>query len=133
MRGLEGVRIAVWTATGGSLASVEQSLHRMGCQVYRVHTFEHLWDLMENDLDLIIAGCQSAPEVLLWMKGVRLAGSAAPPVLTLATAMDMKKYLAAMEYGAFDCVALPVQESELRRLVSRALEERRAEPLLLPG
>jgi DNA-binding NtrC family response regulator len=39
--------------------------------------------------------------------------------------------LSAMNLGAFDCVAMPIHERELQRVIHRAVEEPRHEPLLL--
>jgi DNA-binding NtrC family response regulator len=131
MKQMEEARIAMWIGAGWNLSAVENSLQRLGCRVERVNTFAGLWFLMERELDLVVVNCRSALEVLHWMKGVKLAGSSAPPVLTVATSHEVDDYLRAMSLGAFDCVAMPVQEKELRRLICRAMEERRAEPLLL--
>ncbi len=131
MKTMGEARVALWTGAAGNLVTVETSLVRLGCTVKRVSTFEDLWRWMEYGLDLLVVNCQNAPEVLFWMNGVRHAGQATPPVLTLATALDVEEYLRAMAMGAFDCVALPVQEKELHRLVSRAIEHQQVEPLLL--
>jgi len=132
VKAMHEVRIALWAEGTGSLAAVENSLLQLGCHVERVGAFEDLWRLVESDLDLVVVNCQNAADLLYWMNGIRRAGQSTPPVLTLAAELDVEKYLKAMNLGAYDCVALPVQERELYRLVRRALEERHAEPLLLP-
>lgn len=131
MKNLGEVRIALWTGSWGNHAAIEACLAHLGCHVTRVEDHDTLWKLVEKELDLVVVHCQGAEEVLSWMKGVKLAGTQPPPVLTVATALDVEKYLQAMSLGAFDCVALPIEQRELQRVVWRALEERRAEPLLL--
>jgi DNA-binding NtrC family response regulator len=48
-----------------------------------------------------------------------------PPVLVVTDPDDVDLYLEAMSRGAFDCVALPLNQRELERIASRALLERR--------
>ena len=48
----------------------------------------------------------------------------APPSVLIADRIDVWDYLDAMRRGAFDCVELPLDESELVRIVSKALELR---------
>ena len=131
MNSVMGARVALWTGAEENLGTVEKGLVEMGCSVHCVDSFEDLWRLVESDIDLVVVNCRSAAEILFWMNGVRRAGQTTPPVLTFATALDMEEYLHAMAMGAFDCVGLPVQDNELQRLVSRAMEHRQTEPLLL--
>jgi len=128
---LSEVRVAVWISANDGLSPVETALSHLQCRVDHASSYQHLWELMEQDLDLIVASCQSAPEVLRWMKDVSRAGSSPPPVLTVATSNNVEEYLHAMALGAFDCVALPIEQRELGRLIDRAIQERHAEPLLL--
>lgn len=76
-----------------------------------------------RSVDLVVAWlCQSyrGPlELLTRLKGLL----AAPPVLVVSCGMDVNLYLEAMRLGAFDCVASPVEETELVRIVSAALHE----------
>ena len=123
-------RVALW-APAGNMTSVESHLSELGCRVERISDFDELWNLMERDLDLVVVRCSDAPEILFWMNGVRRAGSSTPPVLTVAGSHDVEQYLKTMALGAFDCISLPVQDAELERVVCRAVEERRAEPLQL--
>ena len=131
MKPLSEVRVALWIGAGGGLSPVETALTHLECRVDHASSYQRLWELMEQDLDLVVATCQSAPEVLHWMKDMSGAGSSPPPVLTVATANDVEEYLHAMALGAFDCVALPIEQRELGRLINRAIRERHAEPLLL--
>jgi DNA-binding NtrC family response regulator len=131
MKSINEVRLALWSDADENLMAVENTLLNMGCRVERVGTFERLSQLMEGSLDVVVVECEEAPNVLHWMNGVRLAGSDAPPVLTLASAFDVRKYLGAMNLGAFDCVAMPIHEKELLRVINRALEVPRHDPLLL--
>jgi DNA-binding NtrC family response regulator len=109
---------------------VEDTLRRAGCAVEHVGSLHRLWDLVWSDLDLVVVPCESAPHLLGWIKTVCPGAPAAPPVLTLAGATDVAAYLRAMALGAFDCVALPVDERELHRVLERALATRREVPLL---
>jgi len=131
MKAMGEARVALWMAPASNLDSVEKSLLQLGCTVIRVGAFQDLWRLMESDLDLLVVNCKNAAEVLFWMNGMRRPGQITPAVLALATSFDVEEYLRAMAMGAFDCLGLPVQEKELQRLVSRAIENRQAEPLLL--
>ena len=131
MKHVEEARIALWADAAELCPALLQKLQRLGCRVERVDSLDDLWNLMERDLDLVVANCQSATDLLHWMRGVRLASSTPPPVLMLADARDVNVYLKAMTLGAFDCVAVPIRDEELQRLVQRAVETPRAEPLML--
>lgn len=108
-----------------NIALLDEALGRMGCRVERLESFADLDFMIENRmLDLVLLPldpCSPKPLELL----NRLRGEHSPPVLTVATSLDVDLYLEAMHRGAFDCVGLPVEEKELFRLVSKALESRR--------
>lgn len=105
---------------------LEEALQRMGCRVERLESCDDLGPMIENRaVDLVMLPLEPSScrplELLNWLHGVN-----APPVLTLATSLDVDLYLEAMRRGAFDCVGMPVEEKELFRLISKALETRRS-------
>ena len=104
---------------------LEEALSRMGCRVDRLESFDDLNFLLESRaVDVVMLPLDPCShkslEMLNWLRG-----HDGPPVLTMATSLDVDLYLEAMRRGAFDCVGLPVEEKELFRLISKASETRR--------
>ena len=126
MNSLAGNRVVLWGAPQEDLNALGKSLARRGFLVQGVDSLEQLRSIIRGqDVDLIAARlcrCFERPllELLRWLQNV----PAAPQVLTVADAMDVDLYLEAMRRGAFDCVGLPLNENELERIVSQALETR---------
>lgn len=118
----------------GALSGVGEILERRGLLVRRVSTLEPgqhdagVWDGAElipwDQVDLIVGRvcrCFDGPlKLLVWLQGV----PDAPPVVIVCDELDFHLYLEAMRRGAFDCVGLPLNERELVRIVTRALEIR---------
>ncbi len=118
----------------GAFDGVGEILECRGVLVRRVSTLEPgqgdagVWDGAQlipwDEVDLIVARvCRSfdgALKLLAWLQGVREA----PPVVVVCDELDFHLYLEAMRSGAFDCVGLPLNERELVRIVTRALEMR---------
>ena len=126
MKTMAGHQVVLWGLLEGGLNGVEQSLVRQGCLVHRVESLEELFAVMHtHSVDLVVVRlcrCRERPlrELLRWSR----ESPSAPLVLIVADALDMDLYLDAMRRGAFDCVGLPLDESELLRIVSRALDAR---------
>jgi DNA-binding NtrC family response regulator len=121
---LQQARVVLWTESPGELASIEQTLSQHGFTPRSASTLEQLMEwVASHSVDVVVAWlCQSyrGPLALLTkLKGL----PAAPPVLVVSCGLDVNLYLEAMRRGAFDCVASPVDETELVRVVSAALEE----------
>lgn len=117
-------RVVLWTESPGELTTVEQVLTRHGFQPVSAGSLQQLMGWVEaRSADAVVAWlCQSyrGPlDLLSRLKGV----SGAPPVVVVTCGWDVNLYLEAMRRGAFDSVALPVEESELVRIVSAALQE----------
>ena len=121
---LQQARVVLWTESPGELTSIEQALSRHGFKPRSPSTLQQLMEWVEShSVDLVVGWlCQSyrGPLALLsWLKDV----SGAPPVLVVTCGLDVNLYLEAMRRGAFDSVASPVDETELVRIVSAALQE----------
>jgi DNA-binding NtrC family response regulator len=107
---------------------VGETLLRLGGWVEAVDSFEKLRGAIENhSVDLLFVSCTQARPLLTWLNDFRSEwkGRPVPPVLTLASGLDVDLYLEAMSLGAYDCVGLPVEEGELVRLVNKAVEKKR--------
>ena len=134
MNPLAGKRVILWGAPQNGLDELGENLIQLGLQVHVAHSIEDVRTaILTEYADLIVArlcGCFQDPlELLAWLKQV----PAGPPVLTVSEGMDVKLYLEAMRRGAFDCVGMPLNESELVRIVVRALEARQAEAVATGG
>jgi DNA-binding NtrC family response regulator len=124
-----GYRVVLWGVLQGDLNGVGKSLARQGCLVHEVHSLEELRSVTQTHaVDLTVARlcrCLEQPllEVLAWAQDVL----SRPQVLIVADGLDVDLYLEAMRRGAFDCVGLPLNETELTRIVARALQARHAQ------
>ncbi len=118
-------RVVLWKAPQDGLDELGKSLARLGFQVQEVDSLEDVRAaIQDHDADLVVTrlcGCFRRPlELLAWLEQVPWA----PPVLIVTGGVDVPLYLEAMRRGAFDCVGLPLNENELARIVTRALEAR---------
>ncbi len=124
---LAGKRVAVWGSHPRALTPLEHCLESQGARTERVGSLEEVLAVLRTeDMDLVVAQlCQGFAhplELLTWLG----KEPSAPPVLIVAGAMDVSLYLEAMRRGAFDCIGLPLNETELLRIVSGALEAQNA-------
>jgi FixJ family two-component response regulator len=129
MEPFEGKRVLVW-ATSRALeadsahqfSAVKEALSRLGCRVEMLTSDQPAVAgerLEAGRPDLILAHvCNKCRAPLEMLERAHL-----PPVVLLATALEMPIYLEGMRRGAFDCVGLPVQEKEFIRVLARALQE----------
>ena len=132
MTPFEDKRVALWgppeyleSECPDKLVALAQTLSRLGCRVYPVRSIGELLETIEGSpVDLIFAmlcGCFRQPLELL---AGSERGETLPPVVLVTTAFDVALYLEAMWRGAFDCVAVPLDEKELIRIATRALNTR---------
>jgi DNA-binding NtrC family response regulator len=115
--------IVLWSEVPGELSEVKRILEQHGHRVQTAGSLEGALALAESgNTDLVIGwlcGGFNGPLKLL----TRLqAHGDAPPVLVVSCGLDVHLYLQAMQHGAFDCVAVPLNEAELTRIVSQALQ-----------
>lgn len=94
----------------------------MGCELRVAETAEELAELIEcQRVDVVLAHiCPSRREFLEILGRQEL-----PPVIPLLCYSDQHLYLETLRRGAFDCVPLPAQEGELRRVLTLAIESKR--------
>ncbi len=119
-----GKRVLLWGEPGCELEVLADSLGRWGMQVREGLSAGELYAAARSgEADLIVArlcrGFHPSFELLTRLRGL----AAALPVVVVTD--DVPLYLEALRRGAFDCVALPLNEAELMRIVSRALESKR--------
>jgi DNA-binding NtrC family response regulator len=127
MNQLNGTQVALWTKGPLRLAALENALSRLGCEVRRTDSFARLsqW-VTSHAVDLVVtwlsAEDQDAVELVTWLDEI----SGAPPVLLVYGALEMDLYLEVMRRGAFDCIGVPVDKTELARIVGAAVDSLRA-------
>jgi len=131
----QGKRIILWAtpSTRGplgtnrpqadDLSAVREVLTRLGCRVDVLTSEKQLHERMKTrPPDLVVARvcnkCEGALEKLVRPDEPRRR----PPVVLLATSLDVPAYLEGMRRGAFDCVGLPLHEKEFIRILARALQ-----------
>jgi DNA-binding NtrC family response regulator len=134
--GLKNKRVVLWidphtleSSDARNVAEVANVLVRWGCRVETVSSRPQLEKLLGTGrIDLVLsrvcASCLEPLELLAEWESRAAPGAAHPPMVLLATAFDVPSYLEGMGRGAFDCVALPVEERELMRVVKQALRAR---------
>jgi CheY-like chemotaxis protein len=141
---LAGKRVLLWVSpraldadSARGLSAMRATLARLGCRVEMLTSDEQVSErLRHNAPDLILAHvcnmCRGPLEMLARLgrygQPVVSKTEARPPVVLLATALDMPAYLEGMRRGAFDCVGLPMQEKEFVRILTRALQHRVGQP-----
>lgn len=123
MKPFEGTRVVLWAGWPEALATVGETLSKLGCRVQSVDSLEQVRRAMEgNRPGLIVAQlCYCFRQPLELLRRLRPAESP-PPVLVVSPGSDVDLYIEAMRLGAFDCVGHPVDQRELIRIVSQALE-----------
>jgi DNA-binding NtrC family response regulator len=135
MNPLAGNRVVLWGAQQNDLDTIRQSLTRVGLHVQPVDSLEDLRAVIEGqEVDLIVARlCRCFERPLLGLLASFHDAPSAPPVLIVADGVDVHLYLEAMRRGAFDCVGLPLNEKELIRIVTRALEVQQSQAVACGG
>lgn len=119
---LQGALIALCGCDADELNSLATMLAEIGCNVYLPETTEQLNSLLhDEEIDTIVMQvCPSRQQFLpiFGQPGI-------PPVVPLLRHADKHLYMELLHRGAFDCVPLPAQRSELKRVLSLAIEEKR--------
>jgi DNA-binding NtrC family response regulator len=128
----DGKRVILWVTSRAldgdgarDLSAVQNQLARLGCRVETVVSDQPAPTSVQVKNwrpDLILAHVCNQCRAPLEMLSRPERTAALPPVVLLATALDMPAYLEGMRRGAFDCVGLPLQEKEFVRILARALE-----------
>jgi CheY-like chemotaxis protein len=115
--------IVLWSEVPGELGEVRTLLERHGYSVQTASSLEGVSVLAESGRVNLVVGwlCGGYGGPLKLLSRLK-AHPAPPPVLVVSCGLDVHLYLQAMQHGAFDCVALPLNETELVRIVSEALQ-----------
>lgn len=123
MKSLEGTYVALCADPVEELGEVGEALSRLGCQVEGVETPEQLWALLDYcPVDLIVVHICGPSSHFLEALSSSGRGSTLPPILAVACSEEY--YLNAIKLGAFDCIALPLDEKELARIAELAVNSR---------
>lgn len=119
---LDGALVALCGCEPEELRPVIDALHQNGCIVYPAETIGQLDELLgKRPINVImIHVCPSRQQFLPILGRPDLA-----PVVPLLRHADKHMYLHLLRQGAFDCVPLPVQSGELKRVLSLAIEANR--------
>lgn len=135
----EGKRIVLWVTSRAlegdgerDLSAVREQLAHLGCRVETVVSDQPAPASVQVKNwrpDLILAHVCNHCRAPLEMLPRPGRTAPLPPIVLLATALDMPAYLEGMRRGAFDCVGLPLQEKEFVRILARALQEQAREPV----
>jgi DNA-binding NtrC family response regulator len=129
MKSLESARVLIWAKEPAALAVVEETLLRLGSRVQAVDSLERLRQAIRvYPVDIIVAQVSHRFREPLELLARSRDVEGFPPMLLVATTHDVQLYLEGMRRGAFDCLGLPLDEKELVRIVSHALEARHLTP-----
>ncbi len=121
--GEKPVRVALWTRRKDQVAEVSADLQAMGCQVRPVESLDQLLNAVGTaSVDVVVAlpdATYTRPwQMLSWANDF-------PPTILLCPCPDFDHCLDAMQKGAFACVPLPFDKSQLEAAVRRAAGSRR--------
>ena len=127
MNPLNEIQVVLWIKEPRRLVVVENAFSHLGCGVCRADSFARLgqW-ITSHATDLVVtwlsAEDQDGLELVTWLGEI----PGAPPILVVCGALEMDLYLEVMRRGAFDCIGLPVNETELARIVGAAVDSSHA-------
>ena len=115
---LKVASVALCGSEADEMEPVAELLGQMGYDVRRAQSLEQLNLLMKNEdiSAILIHVCPSRQEFLTILRQPGM-----PPVIPLLGHADKQMYMGLLRRGAFDCVSLPAQRDELKRVVSLAL------------
>lgn len=123
MNTLWGTRIALWSESVGDLTGIRLPLLHLGCEILRAESLAQLGHWIDSgSIDIVMTWLSEEDKSALALITCLDGTPNAPPVMVVGRALDMGLYLDAMQRGAFDCIGLPVDESELARIIAAALE-----------
>jgi DNA-binding NtrC family response regulator len=119
---LEKASIALCAREPEELEPLTNILMGMGCQIRIAESIEELSELIQHQkVDVVLAHvCPSRQEFFDILGRQEL-----PPVIPLLCHADRHLYLETLRRGAFDCVPLPAQKDELRRVLTLAVGSKR--------
>lgn len=118
-----GMKVALCAREIEEVQPLAQVLTGLGCNVQAAESTEELEELLEKQpIDVVLAHVCPSRLQFLEILGRREM----PPVVPLLCHADSGLYLEALKRGAFDCVPLPVRESELVRVLQLAGERSKA-------
>jgi DNA-binding NtrC family response regulator len=125
MNPLAKASIALCAREPEELEPLAAVLASLGCVVRFAENAEELTELLEGEtVDVVLAHiCPSRKEFLDLLGQQEL-----PPVIPLLCHADEHLYLETLRRGAFDCVPLPAQKDELRRVLTLALRSKGKSP-----
>jgi DNA-binding NtrC family response regulator len=122
MKPLEG-KFVVCVDPTGDLPCVREAMDRFGCRLRHVQTLDELREVLQSgrvDVLFLRLNRNNTDFLDIFSWGGR--SLALPPVVVIADAEDVDLYLDAMQSGAFDCLACPVDGNELARIAAKAVE-----------
>ncbi len=123
MKPLKDVRVILGADPDVDLGEVEVSLARGGAAIERLATIDQLRKaILEERADAVLVHVCGHGEAFAELMKHPEELKQWPPVIVLTCTEET--YLPAMRAGVFDCLVLPVDEGELQRIVSLALESR---------
>jgi DNA-binding NtrC family response regulator len=120
MNRLKGVRVVLGAEPGIELPEIERTLEHANAIFERVGSLEKLREAVhEERADVVLVHAYGQfNEVMKQPEQLRNW----PPVVVLT--FREESYLPAMRAGVFDCLVLPIDEAELERIVTLAVEAR---------
>jgi DNA-binding NtrC family response regulator len=124
MKPLKDVNLILGAEPGANLGDIEAPLERAGARIERLATVEQLRKGVKQgrgDVVLMHVCGQRGEEFAELMKHPEELKEWPPVILLTCTE---ETYLPAMRAGVFDCLVMPIDEGELERIVSLALESR---------
>lgn len=126
MKALKDIRVILGADPDVDLSAVEAPLTRRGATIERLATIDQLRQgVTEERADVVLVHVcghgKPFPELMKHPEELRRW----PPVIVLTCTEEA--YLPAMRAGVFDCLVLPVDEVELERIVTLALESRQVD------
>jgi DNA-binding NtrC family response regulator len=123
MKPLKGVRVVLGADPGTELGEVETALGHGGASVQRVGTLTELRKAVsEERADVLLVHVYEPGEAFGDVMKDPEELRHWPPVVILT--FTEAAYLPAMRAGVFDCLVLPIDATELERIVTLALESR---------
>jgi DNA-binding NtrC family response regulator len=121
---LEGMRIVLCAREIEEVEPVGALLTRLGCLVETAESPEEVFELVARvPADAILAHiCPSRQHFFAILGRPEL-----PPVIPLLCHADKHLYIETLRRGAFDCVPLPVDQTELIRVLTLAAKQHRSQ------